>query len=68
MPGYHGNGTKTSIQCMQAARETMAAKVESRSVVSTKRLEGSLVAPRTSDPVPNHLTATSESGIRACQV
>ena len=38
----------------------MAAEIESPPVVSTKRLEGSLVAPRVPLPVPNHLTAISE--------
>lgn len=41
--------------------ERMAAtEVDSPPVVSTKRLEGSLVAPPTPLPVPNHLTAISE--------
>ena len=39
----------------------MAAEVDSPPVVSTKRLEGSLVSPRSFRPVPNHLAETSES-------
>ena len=38
----------------------MAAEIEPRPVVGTKRLEGSLVAPQAPVSVPNHLTAISE--------
>ena len=40
------------------AADTM--DIDSPPVVSTKRLEGSLVAQRVPLPVPNHLTAISE--------
>ncbi len=44
----------------------MAAEVEP---VSTKRLEGTLVAPRVRKSVPNHLTDTSKSqGKRLCHL
>ena len=44
----------------------MAVEVDSPPVVSTRRLEGSLVAPPTLLPVPNHLTAISESPHKPC--
>lgn len=51
-----------TINCFHGNQATvMAAEVDSPPVVSTKRLEGSLVSPRSFKPVPNHLAETSES-------
>ena len=58
----HGNGDTAHGGVRELWRERMAAtEVDSPPIVSTKRLEGSLVAPPTPLPVPNHLTAISES-------
>ena len=49
---YYGNNNK---------KPTMATDIESLPVISTKRLEGSLIAQRKfGQKVPNHLTETSK--------
>lgn len=56
-------GTKR-IKDQPAAAATMAADLEVSSViptmVSTRRLEGTLVAPEVKKPLPDHLTDTSK--------